>query len=366
MDGMRGESLRDFVSDRTHARAAAAHGAGSARGRDRPAVRAARPIALVACVALFAAIRGPAIAATPPTEFPERPIRFLVPFPPGGGTDFLAREVANKLWSTFGWNVVIENRPGAGGTIGLEAAARATPDGYTIVMGQTSNLAIMPALRPNASFDPRRELMPVTLVASAPLVLVVRPDRPWKTFADLTAHVKAKGADLTFASAGNGTVGHLAGELVRLRTRLPMIHVPYKGAAPAITDLLGGQVDLYFSTLPAAVTQVKAGKLRALAITTPTRSDALPDVPGMAELGHPQIEATSWYGVLAPAGTPPAAHGRLAAAIAAVLRTPETARRIAQEGGDVIGGVPELFAAFLRTEQAKWAQIVRQSGAKID
>lgn len=355
--------MRDFVSGRN---GRPAHASRAGAGTGRPTRRAVLVAAVVALGALTAAVTGPASAAAPANEYPERPIRFLVPFPPGGGTDFLARAVAGKLWANFGWNVVIENRPGAGGSIGLEAAARAAPDGYTIVMGQTSNLAIMPALQPNPSFDPRRELMPVTLVASAPLVLVVRPDRPWKTFADLTAHAKAKRADLAYASAGNGTVGHLAGELVRLRTRLPMIHVPYKGAAPAITDLLGGQVDLYFSTLPAALAQVKAGKLRALAVTQPMRNDTLPDVPGMAELGHPQIDVTSWYGILAPTGTPQVAHGRLSAAIAAVLRTPETARRIAQEGGEVIGGVPELFAAFLRTEQSKWAQIVRQSGAKIE
>jgi tripartite-type tricarboxylate transporter receptor subunit TctC len=319
-----------------------------------------RPLvaALAACLLLPVAAYSQA--------WPGKPIRFIVPFPPGGGTDVFSRTIANKLAEVLHTQVVVDNKPGAGGNIGLDAAAKSAPDGYTLVMGQTSNLAINPSLYARLPFDPIKDFAPVSLIAQAPLVLVVATDSPWKSLADVVAAAKAKPGQLSFASPGNGTVGHLAGEMLSRSAGIKLVHVPYKGASPAMTDLMGRQVDLYFASLGAGVAQVKGGKLRAVAVTSRERTPALPDVPSIAESGYASFDATTWYGVLAPAGTPATIVARLNAEITHLLQSPGVRERLASEGGDIMGGSTERFAAFLRTEHAKWSQVVKASGARVD
>jgi tripartite-type tricarboxylate transporter receptor subunit TctC len=299
-------------------------------------------------------------------DWPNKPIRFIVPFPPGGGTDIFSRTIANRLGEALHTQVVVDNKPGAGGNIGLDAAAKSAPDGYTLVMGQTSNLAINPSLYAKVAFDPIKDFTPISLITSAPLVLVVAPGAPWNSLADVVAAAKARPGQLSFASPGNGTVGHLAGEMLSRAAGIKLVHVPYKGAAPAMTDLMGRQVDMYFASLGAGVAQVKGGKLRALAVTTAERSPALPGVPTIAESGYRNFDASTWYGVLAPAGTPAAIVARLNAQITRILQLPEVRERLASDGGEILGGTPERFASFLKTEHAKWLQIVKDSGARIE
>ncbi|MSQ55472.1 MAG: tripartite tricarboxylate transporter substrate binding protein [Betaproteobacteria bacterium] len=296
--------------------------------------------------------------------YPSKPIRFIVPNPPGGGTDTLTRVIANKLNETLQWQIVVDNRPGAGGNVGLDAAAKSAPDGYTIAMGESSNLAINPALYAKLPYDPARDFAPIALIGSVPLVLVVAPNRPLDSIAAAAAAAKVK--PLAFASAGNGTVGHLVGELWKRAAGVELLHVPYKGAAPAMTDLMGGQVDLFFASLPAAAPLIKAGKLRALAVTSAQRAPSLPDVPTLAESGYRDFSAGAWYGVLVPAGTPAAIVARLNAEINRALQAPDMRTRLANDGVDARGGTPEEFAAFLEGERVKWARAVRDSGAKID
>jgi tripartite-type tricarboxylate transporter receptor subunit TctC len=260
--------------------------------------------------------------------------------------------------------VVVDNRPGAGGAIGLDAAAKSAPDGYTIVMGETSNLAINPALNPNLPYDPVKDLAAVSLIGSVPLVLVVPADKPYKTLADLIAAAKAR--SLTFASSGNGTVGHLTAEILKRAAGIQLLHVPYKGAVPAMTDLIGGQVDLYFASLPSAVPHLRSGKLRAIATTTVRRASALPEVPTLAESGFPDFSTSAWYGVLVPAGTPVAIVRRLNEAVSQVVQLADVRARFATDGVEIQAGTPEQFAAFIAAEMQKWARAVRESGARVD
>jgi len=296
--------------------------------------------------------------------YPERPIRFIVPNPPGGGTDILSRTIAGKLSEMLQWRIVVDNRPGAGGNIGLDLAAKATSDGYTIVMGETSNLAINPSLYSKLPYDSVRDFAPIIQVGSVPLVLVVSQSRPYRSLSDVVAAAKA--SKLTFASAGSGTVGHLAGELMKRTAGIELLHVPYKGAAPALTDVVGGQVDLFFASLPAAGPQVKAGRLRALAVSSARRAGAMPELATIAESGYPGFEASPWYGVLAPAGAEPAIVTRLNTEIARALRAPDVSARLANDGVELQAGAPQAFAAAIASERAKWAKVVKDSGARVD
>lgn len=307
-----------------------------------------------------------AVSASAADVYPAKPIRMIVPFPPGGGTDILARVVGNKLAETKKWTVVIDNRPGAGGNIGIDLAAKAAPDGYTIVMGQTSNLAVNATLYSKLPYNPEKDLTPITTVATAPLVLVVPANSPFKTIADVVAAAKAKPGDITFASPGNGTVAHLTGELMQKAAGIKLQHVPYKGSNQAITDLLGGQVQLYMSSIPSAISQIKGGKIRAIVVTSANRTDDLPQIPTLAESGYKDFDATTWFGFLAPAGTPPAVIGTLNAEINKVLKLKDVLEKIGSEGGDVTGSTPEQFAALIKADIAKWGRIVKESGAKVD
>ena len=319
-------------------------------------------LAIVAGIALIAAGVAPVAAA----DYPAKPIRIVVPFPPGGTTDILARAVAQKLSEAWSQQVIVDNRPGAGGNIGAELVAKAPPDGYTLVMGTVGTHAINPSLYAKMPYDHVKDFAPVILVAGVPNVLVVNPSLPLHSVRELIDYAKANPGKLNFASSGNGTSIHLSGELFKTMAGVQMTHVPYKGSAPALGDLMGGQVQLMFDNLPSSLALIKAGKLRALAVTSTERAAALPDVPTMAESGLPGYEASSWFGVLAPAGTPHEIVAKLNGAIAAWLATPEAKEKLLAQGAIAAGGTPEAFAKHIDVETAKWAKVVKASGAKID
>jgi tripartite-type tricarboxylate transporter receptor subunit TctC len=322
-----------------------------------------RRFALTLSLALAcAAAAGPSFASD---AYPAKPIRLIVPFPPGGGTDAIARDVANELTTTLKWNFVVENRPGSGGNIGVDAAAKSTPDGYTIVLGQTSNLAINPTLYGHLPYDPLKDLTPVALVASAPLVFVVKADSPYKNLADLVAAAKAKPGTLNFASPGNGTVTHLTGELLQKEAGVTFTHVPYKGGSMALTDLLGGRVQIYAGSVPTLLGHIKSGQLRAIVVTSAQRDPNLPQVPTVGET-YKGFEAVTWFGFVAPAGTPQPIVAKLNAEINKALKTPELKKRLNDEGATVLGGSPEQFGTLIKSEIAKWAPVVKASGAHID
>jgi len=306
------------------------------------------------------------VSAAAAQDYPAKPIKLIVPFPPSGGTDISARTVVNKLSEGGKWTFVVENKPGAGGNLGVEQAVKSPADGYTLVIGQTSNLAINPALYAKLPYDPLRDLSPVALLVSAPVVLVVNANSKTKSLADLLVAARSDPGGVTYASPGNGTVSHLAGELLQRAAGVKLTHVPYKGASQALTDTLGGQVQSFMSSVPSALGQLRGGKLRALAVTSAKRSPELPEVPTIAESGYPGFEANTWYGLLAPAGTPAPIVALLNAEVNRVLATPEVRGRLASEGGDTLGGSPEQFASFLKAEHAKWGRVVRESGAKAD
>ena len=305
-------------------------------------------------------------AACAAQTFPDRPIRLIVPFPPGGGTDIIARELGVAMNKTSGWSLVAENRPGAGGNLGVETAARSAPDGYTLVLGQTSNLAINPTLYTKLSYDPSKDLAPVALVATAPLVLVVATNSPYRTLADVVQHAKAHPGALNFASPGNGTVAHLTAELLQQSAGIQLQHIPYKGANQALNDLFGGQVQLFMSSIPTALGQIRTGKLRALAVTSGKRVAELPDVPTVSEAGYSGFDATTWFGLLAPAGTPEPVIQALNAAANKAMASADYQEKIRAEGGEVLGGTPQALADRLGHDRELWAGIVKKSGAKID
>jgi tripartite-type tricarboxylate transporter receptor subunit TctC len=321
-----------------------------------------RRSALALSLALACAAAAPSYAAE---AYPAKPIRLIVPFPPGGGTDAIARDVANELSTTLKWNFVVENRPGSGGNIGVDAAAKSTPDGYTIVLGQTSNLAINPTLYGHLPYDPLKDLTPVALVASAPLVFVVKADSPYKNLADLVAAAKAKPGSLNFASPGNGTVTHLTGELLQKEAGVTFTHVPYKGGSMALTDLLGGRIQIYAGSVPTLLGHIKSGQLRAIVVTSAQRDPNLPQVPTVGET-YKGFEAVTWFGFVAPAGTPQPIVAKLNAEINKALKTPELKKRLNDEGATVLGGSPEQFGTLIKSEIAKWAPVVKASGAHID
>jgi tripartite-type tricarboxylate transporter receptor subunit TctC len=299
-------------------------------------------------------------------QYPSKPIHMIVPFPPAGGTDILSRLVASKLTETMKWSVIVENRPGAGGNIGVNVAAKSPNDGYTIVMGQTSNLAINATLYPNLPYSPTKDFSPITTVASAPLVLVVASNSPFKSLADILNAAKAKPGQVTFASPGNGTVAHMTIELLQKASGAKFQHVAYKGSSQAITDLIGGYVQVFMSSIPTAIAQIKGGRMRAIAVTSADRSNDLPNIPTINEAGYKGFDAATWFGILAPAGTPPAVISKLNQNINQVLKMPDVQKRIELEGATTLGSTPEQFQALLKSDIVKWGQVVKESGAKVD
>ena len=314
----------------------------------------------------LAAIAFAATAVTAAAQdYPSKPIKLVVPFPPAGGTDIMSRVVAQKLAENTKWTVIVDNRPGAGGNIGVDVAAKSAPDGYTLVMGQTSNLAINPSLFKNLPYDPLKDLAPIVLVGSSPVAIAVRSDSPYKTLADLVAAAKAKPGAVSMATPGNGTVAHLSGVRIMNATGVKFEHIPYKGAAAAIPDLLGGNVDFYLSSVPSVQSHVTSGKLRLLATTGSKRSPVFPNVPTAGET-YKGLEATTWFGILAPAATPKPVIARLNAELNKALADPAVRKAIEVEGGEVIGGKAEDFAAYMKSEIGAWAPVVKESGAKVD
>lgn len=297
--------------------------------------------------------------------FPSRPIRMIVPFPPGGGGDMHGRAVAQKLSESLGQPVVVDNKPGAGGSLGLELAARAAPDGYTLVLAVTSNFAINPALREKPPYDPVKDFTPIALLSKSPMVLVTPSSSAFKTMRDVIDMGKAKPGAYTVASAGNGTVGHLSSVVMKLNAGVELLHVPFNGASPALTGLLGRQIDLYFASMPSAMPHVKTGDLRALGVTSTKRVDAYPNLPTLAEAGLQDFEATNWYGLLAPAGMPSDITAQLHKAVMAAVVHPDVARKVADEGGEVSTLSNPEFARFAQEEVAKWAKAVKLSGMKL-
>jgi len=296
--------------------------------------------------------------------WPTRPVRMILPFPPGGGTDILGRLIAERLSAGIGQPVVTENRGGAGGNVGAEAAARSAPDGYTIVLVAPS-LAISPTLYSKINYDPVKDFAPISLVATVPNVMVTQPSLPGQ-LQEFIAFVKAKPGALNFGSGGAGTSNHLAGELFNIVTGARLVHVPYKGVNLAMQDVLAGNVHLVFIGIPAAAPHVKAGKLRALAIVAPQRSSALPDVPTVAEAGLKDFEVTTWYGILAPAGTPQPVVRRLNAELVKVMHAPEMKEKLTATATEPLTSTPEEFAAYIKREIAKWGDVTRKAGVKAD
>jgi len=316
--------------------------------------------ALAFGISVLATAVAPASAEA--QAYPSRPLRFIVPFPPGGSTDIYARIIGPRLADTLRQQVVIDNRPGAGGALGADLAAKAPPDGYTIWLGQTNNLAIGPAMRTKNSYDPVRDFSPITLLMQAPQVMVVNAGSPITSIKELIAAAKSKPGTLTFASAGIGSSGHVAGELLNQAAGVNITHVPYKGASPAMIDLRGGRVTFLATSLASAAQFVKDGKIKGIATTGLKRARLMPDVPTVAESGVPGFEVASWHGMLAPAKVPREIIARLNREIVAILDKPEVRDALLSEGGDIMPGTPEEFAAFLKSEAQKWAKVIKQAG----
>jgi tripartite-type tricarboxylate transporter receptor subunit TctC len=321
------------------------------------------PGVTIACAAALLAFAG-GPASLRAQAYPEKPIRLVVPSPPGGGTDTLSRMIAAKLGETRNWQFLVDNRPGAGGNIGIDIVAKSPPDGYTIALGESSNLTINPYLYSKLVFDPAKDVTPVVFVGTVPLVLVTSPARRWDRVASVVSAAKEK--PLTFASGGNGTVGHLAGEIWMRRVGVTLHHIPYRGGGPAVTDVMGGQVDLHFASVPAAAALIESGKLQALAVTSSKRAEQLPAVPTFDEAGYTGFVAQVIYGFVAPAGTPAAVVARLNAEINGVLQAPDVKENLTRIGVEIRGGTPEDFATFLIDERAKWQRAVADSGARVD
>jgi tripartite-type tricarboxylate transporter receptor subunit TctC len=316
-------------------------------------------------VVLLLLTLGHVLTAVAQEAYPSRPVRFILPFPPGGGTDILGRIIAERLSARLGQPVVIENRGGAGGNVGAEAAARAAPDGYTIVLAAPS-LAISPSLYTKLNYDPVKDFAPVSLVATVPNVMITHPSVAAQTLQDFIALARSNPGAMNFGSGGSGTSNHLAGELFNIVTGARLVHVPYKGVNLAMNDVLSGQIHLVVIGIPAAAPHIKAGRLRALALIAPQRAPALPEVPTVAEAGLADFEVTTWYGVLAPAGTPRSIVLRLNAELLRIMHAPETKERLAGMATDPLTSTPEEFAAYLRQEIAKWGDVVRRAGLKAD
>ncbi len=315
-----------------------------------------------AALAVALAVASPASGQA----WPAKPIRIVAPSTPGDAPDVIARMVADKLSVALGQQVVVENRPGAGGVVGSEVVAKAAPDGYTLIMGNAGSHGINAAVYARLPYDIQRDFAPVSQIAVAPNIVVVNPEIPAKTIPEFVAYAKSKPGQLAYASGGNGSSAHMSMELFKSMAGIDLIHVPYKGSSPALTDVMGGQVAVMSVNMPPAVPLVKAGKLRALAVTTRTRSLLMPEVPTIAESGLPGYETVAWFGVLAPAGTPKEIVNRLSAEIAKIARSPEMRERLLSMGAEPVGGTPDEFAAVIARDIAKWTTLAKAVGIKVD
>jgi len=325
----------------------------------------AQPVLHRLAIGLLSAIcMAPAMAQT--DAWPNKPIRTIVPFPAGGGTDIVARDVTQKMAIATKWTFVIENKPGSGGNLGIDAAAKAPADGYTLVIGQTSNLAINPSLYNKLPYDPVKDLTPIGLVGNAPLVLVVPTNSPFKTLGDVVKAAKAQPGSINYATSGNGTVAHLASELFQREAGVKLTHIPYKGATQGINDVIGGQVQLYMSSVPTLLGHIKNGKLRPLAITSAKRTDDLPQTPTVAESGYKGFEAVTWFGLLGPANLPTAVVRTANTELNKALNSPDLRKKLEDQGLNVTPSSSEEFAKLIKADITKWAPVVKDSGAKAD
>ena len=318
-----------------------------------------RLLALLSCVA----IAGPLAAQA---AYPDRPVTLVVPFPAGGSTDLVARVVAEKMSELLGQQIVVENKGGAGGNIGSASVAKSDPDGYTILMGTVATHALNPALYKKIPYDAVKDFAPISLLVTVPNVLVVNPNLPVNSVQELITLLKEHPGEYSYASSGNGTPLHLSGELFKSMAGVQMEHIPYKGAGPALTDLLGGHVMIMFDNLPSSTGYIKDGRLRGLAVTTATRASSMPDLPTIAESGVPGYETYTWNALFAPAGTPPEIIARLNAAAVEALADPKVQSKLQEFGATIVGSSPEALADHVQAELAKWAPVVQASGAKID
>jgi tripartite-type tricarboxylate transporter receptor subunit TctC len=315
---------------------------------------------------LVAAVLSLAAGVSAAQSYPAKPIRWIVPFPPGGGTDITSRTLSAKLSEALGQQMVIDNRPGSGGTIGLALASKAPADGYHIATVQLANMGIAPGLYRKLPYDPVKDFAPITQAVSAVLVLVAHPSFPANSVKDLIAMARKKPGAITYGSPGNGTSGHLGTEMIRMAGKIDMVHVPYKGAAPALTDLLGGQITIYLSSIPPAVPLIRSGRLKAFGVTGSKRTASLPQVPTIAESGIPGYAVDNWYGVAAPAGAPREVITRLNTELVKILNMPDIRERFANEGSETAPSTPEQFGAFIRAEVEKWGKVVREANVKVD
>jgi tripartite-type tricarboxylate transporter receptor subunit TctC len=297
-------------------------------------------------------------------NFPNRTITLVIPFAPGGSTSIVGRVIADKMSELIGEKVVVDNRPGAGGTVGTKAVAKSDPDGYTIALGYTGTLAIGPSLFKNAGYDPRKDFAPIGMIGNAPNSLVVHPSFPAKTVGELIAYAKANPGKVNFGSAGAGTASHITGEYFATSAGIKLVHVPYKGTGPALTDLLGGHIPMAFAPIPASHANVSAGMLRALAVTSTTRSGLLPDVPTIAEAALPGFDASLYYGLVAPAGTPRPVIDKLNKTLNAALASDEVKKQLGLDGTEITPGTPEAYADFIDKDEKKWAGLVKASGVE--
>jgi tripartite-type tricarboxylate transporter receptor subunit TctC len=299
-------------------------------------------------------------------NYPAKPIRLIVPLAPGGPSDILARSMAQVISPSLGQTVVVDNRTGAGGTIGIDIAAKSPPDGYTMLLVALATYTITANLYSKLPYNARTDLTPVIILAGAPYVLTVHPSLPVKSLKELIALARSRPGQLNYASAGTGGSQHLAGEILKSTAKIDIVHVPYKGAAPAVVDMIGGHVSMGFTALPSSLPQARAGKLRPIAVTSVKRSEAAPDLPTFTELGFPQIDLVVWYGVLFPAKTPPEIVNRMSSEVARAVQSPDVKAKLLQQGVESIGTTPQQFASFMQTEIARYGKIIRDSGAKPD
>jgi tripartite-type tricarboxylate transporter receptor subunit TctC len=319
---------------------------------------------LASVLGLIALCSTPLLALA--QHYPNKPIRLVVPFPPGGPNDVIGRVVGQKMQELVGQPIIVDNRPGAGGTLGTDNVAKSEPDGYSIAIASAGALAISTALQDKILYDPRKELAPITLVAKVPEVLVASTAVPVANVRELVALAKAKPGTINYGSTGPGSMPHLAGELLRTSAQIDIVHVPYRGAAPAVNDLLGHQVDIIFLDLPVLLPQIQARAVTPLAVGSQLRVKSLPDLPTMSEIGYPQIEADNWYGMVAPARTPRTIVMKLNAAAVSAMTAPEVQSKLSSQGAILIGNTPEEFAAYMESEIQKWAKVVQAAGIKVN
>ncbi|MEY4755343.1 MAG: hypothetical protein RJA34_241 [Pseudomonadota bacterium] len=321
---------------------------------------------LIATASAMVLISGPAAAQSPAASYPSKPIKLVVPFTPGGSTDILARAIGVELTKAWGQSVVIENVPGAGGSIGADKVAKSAADGYTLLMGHIGTLAVNPSLYPNLPYDPVKSFAPVAWVARVPNVLVVHPSVKANNVKELVALAQSKPGQLNYGSGGNGSAANLATEYFKMQTNTSLLHIPYRGTAPAVTDLVGGQIQVLFTGAPAVIGQIKSGQVRALAVSSPKLLDALPELPTVAEAGYKDFEADQWYGVVAPAGTPAAIVTKLNAQINQSLNAPELKTRLNNEGAVATPNTPEVFGDLIVREIARWKPVIGSGRVKTD